>query len=107
LNFTVTGGQVHDSDAIKEGLSTARPPLAVSADKTYDSKEARQQIKDEGASLASPAAAIPPKMPTGPTASIASAIRSKTFFCRIRASEWRRGNCGQACRISSQRAANL
>ena len=49
MNFTVTGGQVHDSQVVEEVLNTPRSPLAVSADKTYDSKEARQQIKDEGA----------------------------------------------------------
>jgi transposase len=49
LNFTVTGGQVHDSQVVEEVLNTPRSPLAVSADKAYDSKEARQQIKDEGA----------------------------------------------------------
>ena len=30
-------------------LNTPRAPLAVSADKAYDSEKARQQIKDEGA----------------------------------------------------------
>jgi hypothetical protein len=49
LNFTVTGGQVHDSQVVEEVLNTPRPPLAVSVDKAYDSKEMRQGIKDEGA----------------------------------------------------------
>ena len=29
-------------------LDTPRPPLAVTADKAYDSEKVRQQIKDEG-----------------------------------------------------------
>ena len=49
LSFTVTGGQVHDSQVVEEILNTPRPPLAVTADKAYDSKKVRQQIKDEGA----------------------------------------------------------
>ena len=49
LKLIVTGGQVHDNQAVEELLDTPRPPLAVTADKAYDSNTARQQIKDEGA----------------------------------------------------------
>src|SRR5262252_1085996 len=49
LNFSVTGGQVHDSQVVEEVLNTPRSPLVVTADKAYDSQTARQQIKDEGA----------------------------------------------------------
>ncbi len=49
LSFTVTGGQVHDSQVVDEILNTPRSPLAVTADKAYDSEKVRQQIKDEGA----------------------------------------------------------
>jgi len=45
----VTGGEVHDSQVVGEVLDTPRPPLAVTADKAYDSEKVRQQIKDEGA----------------------------------------------------------
>ena len=45
----VTGGQVHDSQVVEEILNTTRPPLAVTADKAYDSEKVRQQIRDEGA----------------------------------------------------------
>jgi len=48
LSFTVTGGQVHDSQVAKEALKTSRSPLAVTADKAYDGEKVRQQIKDEG-----------------------------------------------------------
>ena len=49
LNFAVTGGQIHDSQVVEEVLHTPRAPLAVTADKAYDSAKVRQQIKDEGA----------------------------------------------------------
>jgi len=45
----VTGGQVHDSQVVGDVLDTLRPPLAVTADKAYDSEKVAQQIKDEGA----------------------------------------------------------
>jgi hypothetical protein len=45
----VTGGQVHDSQVVEEILNTPRSPLAVTADKAYDSETVRQQIRDEGA----------------------------------------------------------
>jgi hypothetical protein len=35
-------------------LDTPQSPLAVSADKAYDSEKTRQQIKDEGALLVIP-----------------------------------------------------
>jgi hypothetical protein len=49
LNFSVTGGEVHDSQDVGDVLDTPRPPLAVTAEKAYDSEKVRQQIKDEGA----------------------------------------------------------
>lgn len=42
LNFAVTGGQVHDSQVVDEVLNTPRSPLAVTADKAYDSEKARR-----------------------------------------------------------------
>ena len=41
LNFTVTGGQVHDSQVVGEVLDTPRSPLAVAADEAYDSEKVR------------------------------------------------------------------
>ena len=35
----VTGGQVHESEVVGEVLDTLRPPLAVTADKAYDSEK--------------------------------------------------------------------
>ena len=49
LHFVVTGGQVHDNQVVGELLHAPQPALAVTADKAYDSKSARQQIKDDGA----------------------------------------------------------
>jgi transposase len=49
LNVAVTGGQVHDSQAVGEVLDTAKPSLTITADKAYDSEKVHQQIKDEGA----------------------------------------------------------
>jgi len=49
LSFMVTGGQVHDNQVVEEILSTLRSPLAVTADKAYDSEKVRQLIKDEDA----------------------------------------------------------
>jgi hypothetical protein len=49
LNITVPGGQVHDSQDIGEVPDTPRTPLAVIADKAYDSEKVRQLISDEGA----------------------------------------------------------
>src|SRR5262245_18934535 len=42
LNFTVTGGQVHDSQVVEEVLNTPRWPLVVTADKAYDSQTCRR-----------------------------------------------------------------
>ena len=44
LNFAVTGGQVHDSQVVGEVLDTPKPPLAVTADKAYDSAELREDL---------------------------------------------------------------
>ena len=48
-NFAVAGGQVHDGQVVGDVLDTPKPPLAITADKAYDSEKVRQKIKDEGA----------------------------------------------------------
>ena len=40
----MTGGQVHDSQVVEEILNTPRSPLAVTADKAYDSEAATTLI---------------------------------------------------------------
>ncbi len=49
LNFILTGGQAHDAPVLPELLSHPASPLAVCADKAYDSQHARQAIRDDGA----------------------------------------------------------
>jgi hypothetical protein len=44
-----TGGQTHDNQAVEALLDAPRSPLAVTADKAYDSRHVRQLIKDDGA----------------------------------------------------------
>ncbi len=58
---------------------TPKPPLAVTADKAYDSEKVRQQIKDEGGHCrSSRAAAMPRRKPIVPSAFTGDATRSKT-----------------------------
>jgi transposase len=87
LSLTVTGGQVHDSQVVEEILNTPRAPLAVTADKAYDSGKVRQQIRDEGAF---------PVIPNRCTATRKAYClkrfyrrrhKIENFFCRIK--DWR------------------
>ena len=49
LNFVLTGGDAHDAPILPELLNHPTPPLAVAADKAYDSQHVRKAIKDDGA----------------------------------------------------------
>jgi transposase len=49
LNFILTGGQVHDAPVLPDLLTHPTAPLAIAADKAYDSRTIRQAIKDDGA----------------------------------------------------------
>jgi transposase len=49
LAFTLTPGNSHDALAAPELLNHLTPPLAVCADKAYDSQHVRQAIRDDGA----------------------------------------------------------
>src|SRR6516225_9413274 len=80
LNFTVTGGQVHDSQVVEEVLNTPRAPLAVGADKAYDSEKARQKIKDEGARPVIPSGTNPTKKPYSPKRFYRQQHKTKNFF---------------------------
>ena len=88
MNFIITGGQVHDSQVVEEVLDTPRAPLAVSADKAYDSKEARQQIKDEGALPVIPSRSNATKKAYCPKRFYRQRHKIENFFCR--AKDWRR-----------------
>ena len=49
LGFVLTGGEAHDAPVLPQLLNHPIPPLAICADKAYDSKHVRQAIKDDGA----------------------------------------------------------
>ena len=78
LSFTVTGGQVHDSQVVEEILNTPRAPLAVTADKAYDSEKVRQQIRDDGALPVIPNRCSATKKAYCPSASIGGGTKSRT-----------------------------
>ena len=87
LNFTVTGGQVHDSQVVGDVLDTPRPPLAVTADKAYDSDKVRQQIKDEGALPVIPSRSNATKKAYCPKRFYRRRHKIENYFCRIK--DWR------------------
>ncbi len=88
LSFTVTGGQVHDSQVVEEILTTPRSPLAITADKAYDSARVRQQIKDEGALPIIPNRCTALKNAYCPKRFYRRRHKIENFFCRIK--DWRR-----------------
>jgi len=49
LAFVLTGGQAHDAPILPDLLAHPAAPLAVVADKAYDSQAIRQAIRDDGA----------------------------------------------------------
>jgi transposase len=84
----VTGGEVHDSQVVGELLETPRPPLAVGADKAYDSANVRQQIKDEGALPIIPSRRNAAKKAYCPKRFYRRRHKIENYFCRIK--DWRR-----------------
>jgi transposase len=88
LNFTVTGGQVHDSQVVGDMLDMPRSPLAVTADKAYDSEKVRQQIKDEGALPVIPSRCNATKKAYCPKRFYRRRHQIENYFCRIK--DWRR-----------------
>ena len=88
LNFVVTGGQVHDSQAVGEVLNTPRSPLAVSGDKAYDSEKVRQTIKDDGALPVIPSRSNARKKAYCPKRVYRRRHKIENYFCRIK--DWRR-----------------
>jgi transposase len=87
LNFTVTGGQVHDSQVVGDVLDTPRLPLAVTADKAYDSDKVRQQIKDEGALPVIPSRSNATKKAYCPKRFYRRRHKIENYFRRIK--DWR------------------
>lgn len=88
LNFTVTGGQVHDSQVVGDVLDTPRPPLAITGDKAYDSEKVRQQVKDEGALPIIPSRCNAAKKAYCPKRFYRQRHKIENYFCRIK--DWRR-----------------
>ena len=88
MNFAITGGQVHDSQVAEEALATPRAPLAVSADKAYDSERVRQAIKDDGALPVIPSRSNAKKKAWCPKRIYRLRHRIENYFCRIK--DWRR-----------------
>jgi transposase len=84
----VTGGQVHDSQVVEEILNTPRSPLAVTADKAYDSEKVRQQIRDEGALPVIPSRCTVIRKAYCPKRFYRRRHKIENFFCRIK--DWRR-----------------
>ena len=88
MNFIVTGGQVHDNQVVEAVLDTPKPPLAVTADKAYDSQKVRQQIRDEGALPVIPNRSNAIKKAYCPKRIYRRRHKIENYFCRIK--DWRR-----------------
>jgi transposase len=69
-------------------LDTPKPPLAVVADKAYDSRKARQQIKDEGALPVIPSRSRATKKAYCPERFYRRRHKIENYFCHIK--DWRR-----------------
>jgi transposase len=69
-------------------LDTPKPPLAVTADKAYDSVKVRQQIKDEGALPVIPSRCNATRKAYCPKRFYRRRHKIENYFCRIK--DWRR-----------------
>jgi len=69
-------------------LDTPKPPLAITADKAYDSEKVRQQIKDEGALPIIPSRCNAAKKAYCPRRFYRRRYTIENYFCRIK--DWRR-----------------
>ena len=84
----MTGGQVHDNQVVGELLQASKSAWAVTADKAYDSKTVRQQIKDDGAVPVIPSRSNARRKARCPTRIYRKRHKIENFFCRIK--DWRR-----------------
>ena len=80
--------QVHDSQVVGDVLDTPKPPLAITADKAYDSERVRQQIKDEGALPIIPSRSNATKKAYCPKRFYRRRHTIENYFCCIK--DWRR-----------------
>ena len=69
-------------------LDTPKAPLAITADKAYDSEKVRQQIKDEGALPIIPSRSNASKKAYCPKRFYRRRHTIENYFCRIK--DWRR-----------------
>ncbi len=69
-------------------LDTPKSPLAVTADKAYDGRNVRQQIKDAGALPVIPSRSNAAKKAYCPKRIYRRRHAIENFFCRIK--DWRR-----------------
>jgi transposase len=69
-------------------LNTPRPPLAITADKAYDSRKVRQLIKDEGALPIIPSRKNAATKAYCPKRIYRRRHKIENFFCRMK--DWRR-----------------
>lgn len=69
-------------------LNTPRSPLAVAADKAYDSEKVRQAIEDEGALPVIPSRRNAAKKAYCPKRIYRRRHKIENYFCRIK--DWRR-----------------
>ena len=79
---------MHDNQVVGQLLQAPQPALAVTADKAYDSKAARQQIKDDGAVPVIPSRSNALKKARCPKRIYRQRHKIENFFCRIK--DWRR-----------------
>jgi transposase len=84
LKFILTGGQAHDAPALPELLGHGTPPLAVCADKAYDSRAIRQAIKDDGAIPVIPCRATNKEQIPYDTRLYRERNIVERFFCRLK-----------------------
>ena len=88
LSFALTGGQAHDSQSTESLLETPHTPLAVVGDKGYDSRHARQSIRDSGALPIIPSRSNARTKAYCPKRIYRHRHKIENFFCRIK--DWRR-----------------
>ena len=79
---------MHDNQVVGKLLQAPQPALAVTADKAYDSKAVRQQIKDDGAVPVILSRSNALKKARCPKRIYRKRHKIENFFCRIK--DWRR-----------------
>jgi transposase len=79
---------VHDNQVVGQLLQAPQPALAVTADKAYDCKTVRQEIKDDGAVPVIPSRSNAVKKARCPKRIYRQRHKIENFFCRIK--DWRR-----------------